>query len=254
MAGTEIEREHDMTEIIEDIRSAYARLIRNEDEAARALTRARADLETAREADIEAYAESALAGEEPPKRKEVRLRHAIENLEVAAKGYDVAYERILADAIAAVGEGRRELSKHEQAFLRRRVAADDEARTAAWRGEVEPASVRPEDLIAFVTEQYEAADRRHEANEVAKYEKEGYQRAIAAVERAKSEHVRRGKEPGTFRISRYEDIVTPELQRFLSSTPGKGAMQNASRPSDEVPWPGSLQDLQQNAEPQATPA
>jgi hypothetical protein len=247
-----------MTEIIEDIRSTYARLIRNEGEAARALTRARADLETAREADIEAYAESALAGEEPPKRKEVRLRHTIENLEVAARGYDRAFALLQEDAIAAVQGGRRELDPHEQHRLREHIFPQltDAQRRHSWAvtGQVAPAGLRPDDIVAFVEAAFDYADLQHDGKEEARRRKEGYDIAIRHIQQAKSEHTRRGKDMQTFTMDQYTEIVTAEDLTFLTKQPGRGAFQNQSKPGQEVPWPGSVQDLRENSEPQATPA
>jgi hypothetical protein len=54
-------------------------------------------------------------------------------------------------------------------------------------------------------------------------------------------------------MDQYPDLITDEDLSFFSSAPGRGAMQNASTGNDR-PWPGSIQDLAENSEPQATPA
>jgi hypothetical protein len=96
-------------------------------------------------------------------------------------------------------------------------------------------------------------DRRHEANEEACRKKGGYREAIAAIQRAKTRHGELGRDMRDFSTSLYEDIVTPELQQYLARTPGRGSFQNQTQ-GNEVPWPGSLQDLEAHSEPASTPA
>jgi hypothetical protein len=131
-----------MTASIDDIRSTYGQLRRNEEEAQRGIARLREDLVHAREHDVQAYADAALAGQEPPKRKEVTLRHKIDNLEVALEGYEVAHGTLLEEAIIATGAGRRGLSQHEQHLLRDFIIPrlTEEQKRELWqRGEVERA-------------------------------------------------------------------------------------------------------------------
>ncbi len=229
--------EPDMTRI-DSITEAYARLLRNEGEGARAFAKACEDLKTAREADVRAYADSALAGNEPPKRKEVRLKHTIENLELAEDGYVLAFDLIAAEAVEAVQEGRRQLDAHELRML---------------RGRLLPFTERPESLIDFVSAAFDASDRQHDADEHARYMKRGYDIAIKHVQQAKVEHTRLGLDMLNFQMSRYPEIVTQEDLSFLSTMPGKGAIQNQTK-GNEIFWPGSIQDLAENSEPQATPA
>jgi hypothetical protein len=250
--------ELDMTQI-DNIRSTYSSLIDQEADAKGKLAQARSDLEDVKAADVAAFADAALAGEPAPKRKEIRLLHTIENLTVALAGFDEAHARLLDEAITAVGEGRdRQLDRDEQQHLRSFFIPKltDEARRDAWQqsGQVASTDLRPDDLVEFVTGAYDAADARFRSDEHSRYMRSGYGRAIAAIEEAKREHRKRGHESGTFHISAYEDIVTPELQRFLSSAPSKGSPQNATKPGDEIPWPGSLQDLRDRSEPTSTPA
>jgi hypothetical protein len=254
-----------MTASIEDIRSTYGRLLREEGEARRGIVPLREDLMHAHERDVQAYADAALGGEQPPKRKEVTLRHKIDNLEVALQGYETAHRALLEDAISAVGAGRRELSQHEQRLLLLDFIIPkltEEQKREAWqRGEVErpaEATPRPDDLVEFVTEAYDKVDARHEANEHARRQRDGYQEAIAAIQRAKGEHSRQGRDMRDFQVERYvgtehEWQIDPELLKYLARTPGRGAMQNATQGS-EVPWPGSLGDLDAHREPASTPA
>jgi hypothetical protein len=170
------ERSQDMTRI-DDITEQYARLLRNEGEATRALAKAREDLKTSREADVKAYADSALDGNEPAKRKELTVKHKAENLEVCAlPGYVLAFDLLAANAVEAVQEGRRQLDDHELRIL---------------RGRLFPFTERPESLIDFVSAAFDASDRQHDADEHARYMKQGYQIAIKHVQEAKGLHERR---------------------------------------------------------------
>jgi hypothetical protein len=248
----------------EDIRETYKRLVKQESDAQAALQKAQQDIETVREADVRAFAEAAIAGSEAPKRKEVTLRHKIDNLGIALRGYEAAFDALLEDAIAACGEDRRELNEHEQRLLRDFIIPrlTEEGMREAWqRGEVEraqEATPRPEDIVQFVNEAYDKVDARHEANEHARRQKEGYREAIAAIQRAKGEHGRQGRDMRDFQVERYvgtehEWQIDPDLLQYLGKTPGNEAMQNRTT-GDEVPWPGSVQDLESRSEPSATPA
>jgi hypothetical protein len=259
LTGQREEYEHDMSTRTEDMRETCKRLVKQESDARAALQKAQEDIESVREADVQAFAEAAIAGSEAPKRKEVTLRHKIDNLGIALQGYEAAFQALLEDATTACGEGRRELNEHEQRLLRDLIIPKltEEQRREAWqRGELvaaEEATPRPDDLIEFVTEAYDKMDARHEANEEARRRKEGYREAIAAIQRAKTRHGELGRDMRDFSTSLYEDIVTPELQQYLGRTPGRGVFQNQTQ-GNEVPWPGSLQDLEANSEPASTPA
>lgn len=258
------EHELDMTASTETIQGTYARVLRNEGEAGRGLERLREELKDAHERDVQAYAESALAGADAPKRKEVTLRHKIENMEVALEGYEVACKALLEEAIGAVGKGRRKLTGHQGHRLREFIIPrlTEEGMREAWqRGEVEraqEATPRPEDIIQFVTEAYDQVDAQHEANEHARRQKEGYDEAIAAIQRAKGEHSRQGRDMAEFQTDKYVGTehpwqIDPDLLQYLGNTPGRKALQNQNT-GNEVPWPGSVQDLASRSEPSATPA
>jgi hypothetical protein len=242
---------------IDDIRTTYTRLLDEETTTREKLAKAKDDLETAHDADVQAAADAALAGDSPPKRSEVRLRHAIENLSVTLAGIDAAHAQLLDVALTATGEGRRELTGREQQDLRNFIIpkVTDAQRRDAWAttGQVASPDLRPEDLIEFVTKAYDASDKVYEENREARRKKEGYDVAIKHIQDAKQEHVRRGKDPRDFQIESYPEIVSDEDLTFLSSAPGRGAFQNASTGAD-IPWPGSIQDLQANTEPSSTPA
>jgi hypothetical protein len=189
------------------------------------------------------------------------------HLGIALEGYAAALDALLDEAVAACGEGRCELNEHEQRLLRQFIIPKltEEQRREAWqRGDLvaaEEATPRPDDLIEFVTEGYEKVDGRHEANEHARRQKEGYREAIAAIQRAKGEHGRRGLDMRDFQTGRYvgvptEDkpyLIDPDLLQYLGRAPGRGSFQNQTQ-GNEVPWPGSLQDLEAHSEPASTPA
>jgi hypothetical protein len=117
-------------------------------------------------------------------------------------------------------------------------------------------------VIDFVTDVYDRVDRRHEANEAARRKKDGYHEAIAAIQRAKGQHTRLGRDMRDFAIGKYVGVpdedhpwrIDPDLLQYLARMPGRGAFQNQSKPGQEVPWPGSLQDLESRLEPSSTPA
>jgi hypothetical protein len=110
--------------------------------------------------------------------------------------------------------------------------------------------------VDFVTEAYAKVDARHDANEHARRQREGYQEAIAAIQRAKGEHSRLGRDARDFAIERYVGTdepwqIDPDLRQYLGRTPGNEALQNQTQ-GDEVPWPGSLRDLESRSEPAST--
>jgi hypothetical protein len=248
------ENEHDMSSL-DDIRSTYTRLVDEEENTRAKLAKAEGDLQTAREADVQAAADAALAGEPPPKRSEVRLRHAIENLGVTLAGIDAAHARLLEEAITAVGEGRRSLvhmkdgvageqieDRSELDALRNFIIPllTDDQRKAAWsaNGQVAPTDLRPDDLIEFVTSAYEASDRAYEAKKEERRKAAGYRVAIGHIQEAKAEHRKRGKDLSSFAMEAYPEFVTEEDLSFLKKELG-----NERFDTDKGdPWPGSLQD------------
>jgi hypothetical protein len=89
----------------DDIRKKYQKLLEREQDTKVKLDDAREKLKTAREVDVEALAEAALAGEDAPKRTEIALRHKVDDLSVLLDGIDAAVWKLQQEARAAVGEG-----------------------------------------------------------------------------------------------------------------------------------------------------
>jgi hypothetical protein len=236
-----------MARSIEDIRETYTRLLEEEAKSRAKLERMRGELPGVREADEEAFAEAALADRAPGKRKEVGLRHGIENEEVQLAGLNLAHRRLLEEACAVVGEGRRPLGDREQMLLRRRVELDifltDDERQREHQGRLAPkGDRRPDDLIEFVEEAYGWLDRGHETTAKEMRMEDGYRIAVSHIEEAKVEHRRRGHAPATFRMQLYPDIVTEADYEFLDEDPGT----EQYRVGREHPWPGSIQDTASN--------
>jgi len=235
-----------MTSIAENIGQTYTRLLDEEERTRAKLARAEEELPTVREADEATFAEAALDGNDFPKRREITLRHTIENLTVALAGYNLAHRRLLESACKAVGEGRRPLNDREVTLLRRRVELDifltDEERMREAQGRpAKKGDPRPDDLIAFVEDAYDWLDRGFETAQADIRQKDGYDLAVAHIQAAKREHARQGHMPVTFSMHRYPNIVTAEDLTFLSDTPS--ALDPVSRDTgSEIPWPGSMQD------------
>jgi hypothetical protein len=240
----------DMALTVDEIREKYAAILEREDTVRGKLADTRAKLKTAREADAAATAEAALAGEPAPKRTEVTLRHQEENLEVELQGLDEAVWTLQQEARRAVGEGRdfpiwippnapatrAEVVAEWKAGKERQDGESDEdfeARVERTipRSNVDAESIiaeahrqrglsldrrlprlteRPADLIAWVEAAYAAEDRQAEAGYEAHAAKQRMRDAVAAVERAKGEHLRRGLPAGSFNPRMYPDIVLPE--------------------------------------------
>jgi hypothetical protein len=259
---------------LSEISATYKRLLDAEETTREKLAKARADLTTAREADVQAGAEAALAGKPQPKRSEVRLRHAIENLEVQGQAIDAAHKSLLEEAITSVGEGRRPLVKpgkvrpqralsqraeytpapdeSELRELRNRIMPrlTDEQRRDAWAesGQPAPVDIRPDDIVAFVTAAYDTADRLHAEKAEQRRKAKGYEVAIRHVQDAKVEHQRRGKDLRSFEMRQYPEIVTEEdLSFFWKDLPPDGHIERP--PEGEQFHPGSLQDNRANDEP-----
>jgi hypothetical protein len=248
------ERSHDMTPIT-DIRQTYTRLLDEEADAQEKLAKAREDLQTAKADDIAAHAEAALAGSDLPKRKEVRLKHQAENLEVALHAYVLAFDRLLDEAVAAVGEGRRKLDHQETMLLSRHLeATSDEARAAAWDGHrlidlrdagAPALNERPDDIVAFVEAAYEAVDKRHAGDVENKRMREGYDIAVKHVQAAKGVHAAAGGDPNRFSMYDWPDLVTAEDLSFFAPSPGRSSAFQKNREA----WPHSIQDEAEKAEP-----
>lgn len=233
---------------IDTIREQYARLLEREEATRGKLAATRIKLETAREADIAATAEAALAGGKAPKRTELTLRHAEENLSVELDGIDEAVYRLQLEARAAVGEGRDfpifipdNVLTRAEVIAKMRATKDQEegesddefeARLVSQiprRGDVESIvreahrqreinmdrrlprlTERPADLIAWIESAYDAEDRQAEDGYERAAKKARRRAATAAVNRAKAEHQRRGLPAHSFRIQSYPDIILPE--------------------------------------------
>jgi hypothetical protein len=89
----------------DDIRRKYKRLLEREEDTKAKLAEAQAKLATAREVDVEAGAEAALAGEAAPKRTEIALRHRVDDLTVLLDSLDAAFWTLQQEATRVVGEG-----------------------------------------------------------------------------------------------------------------------------------------------------
>lgn len=239
-----------MARSIEDIRTQYAALIEREERVGAKLTDTRTKLGTAREVDIAAAADAALEGGKAPKRTELTLRHAEENLGVELDGLDEAVYRLQLEARAAVGEGRdfpifvppdapadraeviermRDVSpraedESEEQYVVRlerqipRSAGDAESivREAKRQRELSldrrmpRLTERPADLIAWVEAAYDAEDEKARDGYERKAAKQRRHDAVEAVQRAKAEHNRRGLPAGSFSMHNYPTIVLPE--------------------------------------------
>ncbi len=238
-----------MARSIAEIRETYTRLLDEEVESRTKLERMQGELPGVREADEEAFAEAALADRAFPKRKEVGLRHRVDNEEVALAGYKLAHRRLLEEACVAVGEGRRPQDEREKMLLRRRVGLDEfltpDERKRAWEGaHIKKTDPRPDDLMEFVEDAYGWLDRGFEAAQEEMRKKDGYRLAIAHIEEAKREHQRQGHMPGTFTIGRYRHIVTEADCEFLDEEPGLAQYEKG-----QEPWPLSIQDTAAHPQP-----
>jgi hypothetical protein len=87
-----------------DIDKTYKKLLEREEDTKAKLAEAREKLEKAREADVEALAQAALAGEAAPKRTEIALRHKVDDLSVLLDGLDEAVWKLQLEARAVVGK------------------------------------------------------------------------------------------------------------------------------------------------------
>ncbi len=90
---------------LDDIRKQYAALLEREQATQKKLAETRVKLARAHDVDVAATAKAALAGEPAPKRTELTLRHAEENLCVELEGIDAAVYGLQLEAREAVGEG-----------------------------------------------------------------------------------------------------------------------------------------------------
>ncbi len=232
----------------DDIRRKYKRLLEREQDTRVKLREAQEQLETARGADVEALAQAALAGEAAPKRTEVALRHRVDDLSVLLDGIDAAVWHLQQEARRVVGEGRdfpifvpptvpsraeavaelkamragedgesdedytarieRQIGRHGDAESI--VAEAHRQREISLDRRLPRLTERPADLIAWVEAAYEAEDRAAADGYERQAKKQRGRDAVAAVERAKSEHKRRGLPAGSFRLNSYPDIIKPE--------------------------------------------
>jgi hypothetical protein len=233
---------------LDDISKQYAALIEREDATRRKLAETRGKLENAREVDVSAAAHAALAGTKAPKRTELTLRHAEENLGVELDGIDEAVFSLQMEARRAVGEGRdfpiwippnaltraEVIAEMRATKVREDGESDDEfearlVRQIPRHGDVESIvaeahrqrelsldrrlprlTERPADLIAWVESAYDAEDEAVQIAYEFRARKQRGKDATAAVQRAKAEHRRRGLPAESFRIQSYPDIVLPE--------------------------------------------
>lgn len=92
----------------DDIDKKYKKLLEREQDTKVKLAEARKQLETAREVDVEALAQAALAGEAAPKRTEIALRHRVDDLSVLLDGIDAAVWHLQQEARRVVGEGHQD--------------------------------------------------------------------------------------------------------------------------------------------------
>jgi hypothetical protein len=181
-----------------DIQKQYERITKQERETRGKLDAARAAMATAKEDDISAAADAALAGEAAPKLKAVRLSHAIENLSVTLAGLDEAVYRLQQEAIELVGADRpaifhgdpdaeahrgpivdgKTLSVAEEALRMRKV---DVARRLPRLAPDD----RPTDIIEWVERGYDGSDGVARAGVEALEKEERYQRGLRAEGDAK---------------------------------------------------------------------
>jgi hypothetical protein len=181
---------------VDDIRTTYTRLLDEEMTTREKLAKAKTDLETAHDADVEAAAQAALAGESPPKRSEVRLRHAIENLDVSLQGLDEAVYRSQQQVIELVGEERQAIFHGDPDAVAprggRTVAEEAALSRSVEVGRRLPRLApddRPTDLIEWVErgyDEYEAVARTGVETQV---KEERYQHGIRAEGAAKRKYM-----------------------------------------------------------------
>jgi hypothetical protein len=234
----------------QDIDKKYKMLLEREEDTRVKLAEAREKLKTARDVDVEALAQAALAGKAAPKRTEVALRHKVDDLSVLLDGIDTAVWHLQLEARAAVGEGRSfpifipdNVPANREAIIADLMAhknrqpdesdEDFEARCTREvpRGERDAEGIireahrqreisldrrlprlteRPPVLSKWIEAAYAAEDRQAESNYEAKAKKARGRAAVEAVNRAKAEHQRRGLPSGSFNMRAYPDIVLPE--------------------------------------------
>jgi hypothetical protein len=234
----------------DDIRKTYKKLLEREDDTRAKLAVAREKLETARDVDVEALAQAALAGEAAPKRTEVALRHKVDDLSVLLDGIDAAVWHLQQEARAAVGEGHdfpiwippdvpatraevvaemratkvREDGETEEHFERRienqiprsHMDAESIVREAHRQRDISldrrlpRLTERPDDLVSWIEAAFDAEDRAAEVACEFLAKKQRGHDATEAVNRAKAEHQRRGLPAGSFTMHAYPDIVLPE--------------------------------------------
>jgi hypothetical protein len=263
---TSKEGELDMSPL-DDIRKQYTALIEREDATSAKLAETRVKLADAHDVDVAATAEAALAGKPAPKRTELTLRHAEENLVVELEGIDEGVWRLQQEARAAVGEGRdfpifipegipatraevvadmkahrtREDSESEADFVARlesqipRGYKDAESivreahrqRGISLDRRLPRLTDRPDDLIEWVEAAYEAEDKAAAKSYEFQAKKQRGHAAIEAVNRAKAEHVRRGHPGGSFNIRSYPDIVLPEHLAEMEVAIGRSPFEKA---------------------------
>jgi hypothetical protein len=270
-----------------DIAEKYARLLAQEDVARKELAASTARLDTVEAEDIAAGAEAALDEKPLPARKAIKVKHAVENLEVDLLRLDEAVWRLQQEARAAVGEGRdfpifipegipATRAEVVATMMTTKTKQDDESdagfaarlesqiprgykdvesiiREARRQREISldrrlPRLVgeRPADLIAWVEAAYDAEDRGAEASYEFQAKKARGHAAIEAVNRAKTEHRRRGLPGGSFNMRSYPDIVLPEHLAEMEVPIGRSPFEKAR---EQVP---SFEEAQNEpvAEPQ----
>jgi hypothetical protein len=232
------------------IAEKYSRLIAQEDATRSELAAAEARLQTVDQEDIAAGAQAALDGKPLPTRKAIKLKHAVENLQIDLKRLDEAIYLLQLEARAAVGEGRDfpvfipegvpatraevvaqmkekrtrdegESEEHFEARLASQIPrgnkdAESIINEAARQREISldrrlpRLTERPSDLVAWIESAYDAEDRQAESDYEAKAKRDRGRAAVEAVNRAKAEHLRRGLPGGSFSIHSYPDIILPE--------------------------------------------
>jgi hypothetical protein len=224
----------------QEVTEKYTRLLAQEDATRSELFGAEARLQTVDQEDIAAGAQAALAGTPLPARKAIKLKHAVENLRIDLARIDEAIYLLQLEARHVVGEGHADfpifippnalpsraavVAEWKGAKVKRDDETDEEfeARIESQipRSHVDAESIireahrqreisldrrlprlteRPADLIAWVEAAYERRAKKQRGKD-----------AVAAVERAKGEHQRRGLPAESFRLHSYPEIIKPE--------------------------------------------
>lgn len=232
----------------QEIEQQYQRIIAQEDATRKELAAAEARLGTVDTEDVAAGAQAALEGKPLPARKAIKLKHTVENLRIDLARLDEAVFLLQQEMRVAVGEGRTfpifvppTVPSHDEAVAEleemkpQEEGEEDEdyaariERQIGRRGDAESIiaeahrqrelsldrrmprlTERPESLSAWVGAAYDAEDDARAVAYEFQARKQRGKDAVAAVQRAKAEHERRGLPAGSFRIEAYPDIVLPE--------------------------------------------